>query len=240
MTDFISQVAAGKKRFRNLEITDLDCSGLDALELELHHCSFRNVRWHNALLEGLHSVDSTFSNCDFSRAHLSESIFERTSFYGMSGECIFSHADLTLVQFLESDLRMANFEKTRLFQSKFIKSNATGANFSAANFRRVATIVDCNFRMVDLRDADLRDCDLHKTIFEQADLSESNFERCNLTECDFAGANLIHLQIKGADLRGANITAFDVRATDFTDVTIYEAQAKVLLENLGITLVEQP
>lgn len=235
--DFLQQIDQGKRRFQGIVIDDMDCSESEIYELELRDCVFRNVNFRGAVLEGLQTQDCTFTTCNFSHAKLMESQFTHTSFYQLSAECTFYEADCRLCKFEECDIRLANFEQARLFRSVFYKTNATGANFFRADFNLAAEFVDCNFRMVDLRDAQLANCDLHKTIFEQADLRDANLTKCNLTACDFAGARIAHLKIQEADLRGANIAGFDIRTLDFTGVTIYDEQGKVLLENAGINLV---
>jgi fluoroquinolone resistance protein len=238
--NFLEAVREGKRRFRNLKIQDEDLADLDATDLQLSGCRFYKTSWRGATLEAMNAQNCQFIACDFSRAHLSEAKFMRTSFYELAGECNFSFADLSSSSFIEVDIRLANFDKAQLFGAKFEDVNATGANFAKAGFKRSVSITRSVFRMVDLRDADLRTCDLHKTTFEQADLRDALLTNCNLSECDFAGANVIQMQMTGADLRGANISSFDLQTMNFHGVKLYESQLRVLIENLGITIVEPP
>jgi fluoroquinolone resistance protein len=240
MMSFLEAVAEGKHRFRNLDIHNEDLTGIDATDLQLNNCRFFKTIWRGAVLEGINAQNCQFIACDFSRAHLSEAKFLRSRFYELSGECNFSYADLSSSSFIEADIRLANFEKALLFGAKFEEANATGASFVKVSFKRSVTIIRSIFSMADLRDADLRACDLHKTVFEQADLRDALLNDCNLSECDFAGANVLQMQITGADLRGANISSFDLQKMNFQGVKLYESQLRVLIENLGITIVEPP
>ena len=236
---FLQELEQGKQRFRKLELDNVSLKGVDATDASWTECTFTDVDFSYAMLYGLKAVRCTFINCRFVNTRLSDAVFEQCTFFKQDTSCTFEHTDLRNARFVECDMRMATFANARLFKAEFEKTNATGASFLRAEFGNVVKIVESVFRLTDLRDADLKGCDLHKTSFEQADLRNARLNESNLTECSFAGANTAHTLITGADMRGANIAQLDVRSLDFTGVTMYVEQGRVLLESIGITLVDR-
>jgi fluoroquinolone resistance protein len=238
MTILVARLLAEETNFRHEEFVDEELNGIDAYGLNFRDCTFQRINFSDAFMESMTCTDCKFIDCTFRDTSLESTIFTRCSFYHLMKPCHFIRTDLRFSKFEGCDVRLCNFQYARLFKSTWHDTNATGADFTRAEFGRAVEIRECNFRMTDLRDADLRKCKLSTTDFEQANLQDAQLQDADLTSCNFAGTNFKFAKLQGADMRGANIGSIDVRTTDLTHVKLYKAQGLTLLENIKLDLFE--
>lgn len=121
-----------------------------------------------------------------------------------SGSFLLSAPENAGFNFIESDLRKADFSDASLEGSRFIKSNLNNANFSASDLSGAA------FSNSDLQGADFSKARLGHAKLDNANLVRANFSDSYLFSADFSnsdlrGANFLNANIRAANLKGANL-----------------------------------
>ena len=232
----VSGVGEGKRRFSRLHIEDADLTALNGVDLEFRGCTFENVDFSNAQLEGLDCNNCSFINCKFVGANLQEAAFQDTTFFRASTKTIFWRANLRLATFSDCDLRMCDFERAELFRSEFSNVNGMGTNFLMASFENATKIVDSAFRYAVFTGAQMEKCTLTNNVFIQAVFQGAKLAGAILLGCDLSGATWLHADLRGADVRGANIPSLDVRSMNLAGIKIYESQQRQLLETAEVII----
>ncbi|MGD1949114.1 MAG: pentapeptide repeat-containing protein [Leptolyngbyaceae cyanobacterium] len=139
----------------------------------------------------------------------------------------FSGGKLRFIDFVNLNLRGANFENAYLGET-----NLSGADLRFSNLRQVNTTKDylpikkVNFSKSRLIQAKLDKAQLQRATFRKADLEGASLKSTSLFQADFSDASLIKADLsnadlskakfQGANLSGANLTAADIQGTDFT------------------------
>ena len=122
----------------------------------------------------------------------------------------FSNVNLIGHDFIDLDLRFADFTCAKLYNCSFSKSNLVGAIFNGADLFE-ANMRECNLTEALLIDAKLinvtfLDANLNRADLTSADLTSSHLERANLSYATLRHAILKLAYLHGADLSKADLT----------------------------------
>jgi fluoroquinolone resistance protein len=205
---------------------------------------FRDTSFRESELAGARFVDCTFHGCLFRSADLSEAVFEGCRFYDADVErgCDFSYANVRRARFERTDLTTAVLTRVRAFGIEVLESQATGADFSDADFSlghgefAQATFDRCNLAYADfsrttLDGCAMTGCRLHHALLHDASLQGADLQGSGLENIEGRG-----LVLAGADLRGATFNNLDPRAIDLSGVRIDPEQGLELLRAMGIVV----
>ena len=235
-------IAAG--RFSDAIIDESLGWPADATNLDVRNARFARVSFRQAVLAGAHFVDCRFDDCSFRSCDLRDCHFERCQFYDGDAQtrCDFSYAVLRNCKFEVCDLTTAPCQRTRAFGIELHRCQASGIDFSNADFTlsagaiAIATFVDCN-----LAYADFSRTTLTGAVFAGSRLSHSVWHNAALNDADLSGCELHNVQahgldLRGADLRDARFSGLDPREIDLTGVRMYAEQALEIVRTLGIEI----
>ena len=203
---------------------------------------FHATVFRDASLSGARFSQCTFLGCLFRSADLADAVFESCRFYDPDEEiaCDFSYANLRRARFERADLTTSKFTRVRAFGIEVVNCQATGADFSDADFAlghgdfSQASFDSCNLAYADfsrtgLDECALTGCRLHHAVFHDASLRGADLSGSALENIEGRG-----LVLAGADLRGATFNNLDPRVVDLTGVRIDPEQGLELLRAIGI------
>jgi len=127
-------------------------------------------------------------------------------------------------QYLEIDLRGADFRKSKLRgvnlssvdlrEADFSGADLAWANLNKSDFSR-ANLSEVNFTLAALMEANLTGANLHK-----AELTLANLRSIILVNADLSNAKLDRANLINADLRGADFTDAQIGNTGFDNVNL--------------------
>jgi fluoroquinolone resistance protein len=145
--------------YRDRSFRDLRVTG-ELRGSAFHDCVFEDVDLREARLHGCRFVDSDFLRCDLGLASVEGSVFEGVTIeagraIGINWSSARVDANRPLeVDFKESDLSFATFERLRLRRRRFEGCTIHEAVFAGCD------LTDASFRGSDLAGSQFRDCDL--------------------------------------------------------------------------------
>ncbi|MBX7153020.1 pentapeptide repeat-containing protein [bacterium] len=129
------------------------------------NCTFLHCNFEKADLSGFNFLECTFSHCNLSLANIADATIKET---------VFNESKLLGIVFEKCNAALfsADFEKSDLSMSSFIKLKLKKIRFKGCNLR------DTDFAYADLSAAVFDGCDLagakfDRTILEKADLRTS-------------------------------------------------------------------
>lgn len=210
---------------------------------------YRNEKFIPHQFTGSVVENSLFINCDFSGCDLSDTCFIHCQFYDRESEqgCNFSRATLRDASFKHCDISMNNFRFVNALGIEISECRAQGADFRDASFMNMITTKSwfCSAFIT-------------KTNLSYANFSKVVLEKCELWENRWVGTNVMGATFSGSDLSGGEFSAFDWRSADFTHcdltrsitsdldlrstdlegVKLDSAQVSILVERLGIMVVD--
>lgn len=210
---------------------------------------YRNEKFTPHQFTGSVVENSLFINCDFSGCDLSDTCFIHCQFYDRESEqgCNFSRATLRDASFKHCDISMNNFRFVNALGIEISECRAQGADFRDASFMNMITTKSwfCSAFIT-------------KTNLSYANFSKVVLEKCELWENRWVGTNVLGATFSGSDLSGGEFSAFDWRSADFTHcdltrsitsdldlrstglegVKLDSAQVSILVERLGIMVVD--
>ena len=163
-------------------------SELYAANTDFSHSHFRYLK----NFHGAECIDCTFFKCQFSRANLSEALFDHSTFK----QATFMHAILTNSSFDETSFIHADLSHAQLSHSSFVDADLSHANLSHALLKKT-----------DLLGAKLINANLSEAIFWETDLRGADLTNALIERTSFLGA-LINTDTKG-DI--ATLIAFGAR-----------------------------
>lgn len=204
--------------------------------------TFDVVSFREAGLSGARFLDCTFVNCTFRSADLTDCRFEGCRFYDGERDlaCDFSYADLRRSRFERTDLTTAKLQRTRAFGIELVTCQATGADFSDADFKLgtgafcSATFDGCNLAYADFSRTNLTECVLTGCRLNHAVFHNAVLERADLSGTALESIEAKGLVLAGADLRGATFNNLNPREMDLTGVRVDPEQGLELLRAMGI------
>ncbi|GAA4651074.1 hypothetical protein GCM10023116_33570 [Kistimonas scapharcae] len=218
-----------------------------ASDLNLSHCTFRNVDFTGAELEGLHATHCHFEHCRFRSADLTASRFEHCTFYhgDEHQRCDFSFCNLKEAQFTECDLSFCSFSRADAYGIEIDHCRAQGCDFSLASFSRMlsrktaialATITNTNLAYSDFEGVVLDKCELPNNRWIGVNFTNANLEGANLCGGTMSFEHCHGLSLASADLRNTELHGLDLRQVNLQGVKILEWQQQSLLESLGLII----
>ena len=212
--------------------------------LSIRNTYFERVSFRQAVLTDAHFIDCRFVECSFRSGDLSDGHFERCRFYDADAQssCDFSYAVLRNCKFESCDLTTALCTRTRAFGIELRRCQASGIDFSTADFTlsagafATATFLDCN-----LAYADFSQTTLTGAVFTGSRLSHSVWHNASLNDANLSGCELDNIEARGLDLRGADLrdarfNRLDPREIDLTGVKMFAEQGLEVLRTLGIEI----
>lgn len=216
----------------------------DIGKLEIRNVTFDRTSFRQAVLTDAHFTDCRFTQCSFRSSDLSDSHFERCQFYDGDQQvnCDFSYAVLRNCRFETCDLTTAVCTRTRAFGIELRRCQASGIDFSIADFSlsagdfATATFSECN-----LAYADFSKTVLTGAVFAGSRLSHSLWNDASLKDADLSGCDLDNIEARGLDLRGADLrearfNRLDPREIDLTGVRMDAEQGLEVLRTIGIQI----
>lgn len=211
--------------------------------------AYRNEKFISRHFTGSVVENTRFINCDFSGCDLTDTRFLHCQFYDRESEqgCNFSRAILKDASFKHCDISMNNFRSIDALGMEISECRAQGADFRGASFMNMITTKSwfCSAFIT-------------KTNLSYANFSKVVLEKCELWENRWVGTNVLGASLSGSDLSGGEFSAFDWRSADFTHcdltrsitsdldlrntdlegVKLDSAQVSILVERLGIMVVD--
>lgn len=113
-----------------------------------------------------------------------------------------------------------------------------GARFADASFGGSVRMSGNVLRYADLRAAELNGCDLSRDDLEWAVLDGAQLAGANLRDATLNRASPRGADLSGADLRNANLGGLDLRTVKAQGATIFERQARQLVEAMGLLVLD--
>ena len=125
-----------------------------------------------------------FDSCDFRETDLSGTAFESCSFFNCNFSMTRFCCQMNTCYIHDSKLTGADFSGLRGFSGdiQFLDSDLSYAIFERAKIRR-SKFTRCNLQEAAFFDADLTECE-----FADSDLLRAGFQGANLTKADFSSA----------------------------------------------------
>lgn len=176
-----------------------------------------------------------FSKCAFSNIRMTGSLINSTNFQ----KAIFNDISFENVTFQNSNLSFVTFEKTKIFNSKFINvtlkkltfnnSNLYAVSFSdnqfTNSFINTTNIKKCNFENVNFENANLENVN-----FRNTNLRNTNWKNVNIKDCIFRGSKLDNAYFERAFLNNVTFKGLDLKNTHLTGACLKNA----IFENVNL------
>lgn len=201
-----------------------DFAGADLKEMELSGAEFSNKNMrefpHNEQQQ-IYNIEGRLDRWRLDNPKV-EPDFSGADLRGTN----FSNCRLNNAKFYHSDLRCANFTKSRMMDAVFdIDPNLEEANFSEADLRgsRISNHAKCNgtvFDGADLIGAKIWMSEFVGATFANGMLNESDFWSCNLRNSSFADAYICGTRFKRVDFSRSVFRSAHLSETVLIDVTL--------------------
>lgn len=212
-------------------------------------CTFTDVEFICEEITQCKFLDCTFLRCKFNSLKIADCSFEQCRFYDQDSEqgCEFRFSSFAGTTFRQCDLSMNNFSRSNLYRTEIRNCQAQGSDMSHITAEsdiggKVSlydlTITESNFAYSDFNGAELESAIITQNRLIHSDFSSANLSEAELTENEMHGLTASGLTLRGADLRGSGLDGLDVRDIDLTGVMIDTAQQRVLLETIGIIVLD--
>lgn len=210
---------------------------------------YRNEKFSRSQFTGSIVEHCQFINCDFSATDLTDTRFLHCQFYDRDSEtgCNFSRATLKDASFKHCDLTMSNFGYAEALGIEIAECRAQGADFRGASFMNMITAKTW-FCSAYITKSNLSYANFSKVVLEKCELWENRWVGTNVLGASFSGSDLSGGEFSAFDWRSANFThcdltqsvisELDIRTTDLEGVKLNSAQLAILVERLGIMLVD--
>lgn len=199
---------------------------------------------HDVIQQGEHYFDLTFNQLDVPETLLREVEFEACTFR----ECDFSSARWQYCrfincQFIACNLSVVDLTGSRLFGVSFTDSKLIGIDWTKANWPIYHLDFELSFQRCLLNDASFFGLTLHELQMagcrlHDVDFREGDFRQSVLTDCDFTASQFMRTNLQQADLTDSHGFALNVLENQVTGAKFSRYEALVLLESLGIELVD--
>ena len=128
------------------------------------------------------------------------------------------------------------FERTSFFDATLVGCKLTGSELVGCTLLPL-TVDGGDWSYVSLRQADLRRVELTGLNLEEVDLAEADLTGASLHSCRMARASLRGALLRGASRVGSDLSGVQLAEVDLRGVTIDLAQAALVAESLGATVV---
>lgn len=115
-------------------------------------------------------------------------------------------ADLSEIDFSNSNIEGAVFDNVDLTSSSFADSQLTDVKF-----------LGCDLTSVDFTRSNLVECAFNESVLNGTDFSYANVNYCNFTEADLAGAIVREADLSNSDLSSSE----NLNACRFDDTTVW-------------------
>lgn len=209
---------------------------------------YRNERFTADQFTGCIVENARFINCDFSGCDLKESRFLHCQFYDRESEqgCNFSRATLKDASFKHCDLSMNNFRSVSALGIEISECRAQGTDFRGASFMNMITTKSW-FCRAFITKTNLSYANFSKVVLEKCELWENRWVGTSVQGAIFSGSDLSGGEFNSFDWRSADFThcdltrsvtsELDLRSTDLEGVKLDSAQVSIMVERLGVIVV---
>jgi fluoroquinolone resistance protein len=161
---------------------------------------------------------STFVNCVFSNADVSNIVFS---------ECEFRGCDLSMARVIKTALKDVTFRECKLVGIQFAQCNPfllsvdfENCILNLSSFYKLS-LKKTQFRKCSLQEVDFTECDLQSSLFDDCDLSRAKFERSVLEKKDFRTSYNYSIDPEKNRLKKARFSAAGiVGLLDKYDITV--------------------
>ncbi|MEA9393113.1 Qnr family pentapeptide repeat protein [Acerihabitans sp. TG2] len=190
-----------------------------------------------------------FIRCDFSNVDLTDTRFINCQFYDQENQigCDFNRAKLKDASFKNCDLSMSSFRSANALGLEINECRAQGIDFRGASFMNMITTRSW-FCSAYITKSNLSYANFSKVILEKCELWENRWDGANVLGANFSGSDLSSGEFNSFDWHSANFTHcnltnsslgdLDIRNVDLDGVKLDSSQASILLERLGINVIE--
>lgn len=149
------------------------------------HCDrkFENLKYTDSVPEPGDYENCTFLNCDFTNANLSDINFLES-------------------EFIDCNLSLAKLTQTSLIEVRFKNCKLLGLHFEDCNNQTISVTFDgcminlCSFNKLKLKKSVFVNSRIYEVDFSETDLTRSEFKNCDLQRTIFH-----HTDLEGADFR---------------------------------------
>lgn len=214
---------------------DADFSGQDLAQVQLTDREF---------------IDCNFTGCNLRAANLDYSVFRNCQFNDTASEhaADLSQASLRETLFSHCNLTVVDFIRCKGYDLTFEHCQLQGADLSKSDFRMpianaelaALSLKDCNFSYGNLSNNYLVGCALTDSRLIEVCLDYCDLSDADLSGCELHNISAVGVTIRGADLRGASFNNLNPREIDLTGVRMLASQVGALLEPLGIIVEDEP
>lgn len=246
-------VAAGLRRFAEMDLTGADLSGLD-----LRGCDFGGAWLESATLAGANVSGARFVRAVLAHADLQGAMAVGTDFTQANlgrarlAGAVLDEACLEGAMLMHSDFRKTQLRRARLARAQWIESRWGEADWSGVQapgqvFHRVAlegmvlaeadlsraVFFECGLQGVDLQGATLAQasfvgCRLDGVRLAGAVLDGASFvQGCSLAQADLRSARLAGANLAGCDLRGARLMQANLDGALLSSAVLEQADLRL-------------
>lgn len=210
---------------------------------------YRNEKFSRSHFTGDVIEHCQFIHCDFSSTDLTDTRFLHCQFYDSDSEsgCNFSRAILKDASFKHCDLTMSNFNYAEALGIEIAECRAQGVDFRNASFMNRITAKSW-FCSAYITKTNLSYANFSKAILEKCELWENRWAGTHVMGASFSGSDLSGGEFHSFDWRSANFThcdltqsvlgELDIRTTDLEGVKLDSAQLSILVQRLGIMVMD--
>lgn len=210
---------------------------------------YRNEKFIAGHFTGSVVENTQFINCDFTGCDLTDTHFLHCQFYDRESEqgCNFSRATLKDARFKHCDMSMSHFRATNALGIEISECRAQGADFRGASFMNMITTKTW-FCSAFITKTNLSYANFSKVVLEKCELWENRWVGTLVQGATFSGSDLSGGEFSAFDWRSADFTHcdltrsitsdLDLRSTDLEGVKLDSAQISILVERLGILVVD--
>jgi fluoroquinolone resistance protein len=183
--------------------------------------------------------DAEYRNLILDEARFSHAELEGTTF----DACSFVSADLRNARLNGATFRDCNLTGVRiaganLFGVTFERCKLMGVDFHDGITLTAASFTGCNLDYSNFRGVELDKMTFDDCTFVEADLSLASLRFAVFTNCDLTRVDLTETAFFQTDLRGSTLGGWNLRRDALDGIIVAPAQARDLLGELGILVLD--
>ncbi|NAW91028.1 MULTISPECIES: pentapeptide repeat-containing protein [unclassified Vibrio] len=193
-----------------------------------------NEQYFDVSFEKLSSPDEKYSDVEFEDCQFSDCDFSAVKFQKCKfTNCTFERCNLSLVDFTNS----------KLFELKFQDSKLVGVDWTKATWPVYHSDFELSFKRCILNDSSFFGLTLNELVLDECklhdvDFREGNFAGSIMIYSDFSHSLFMRTNLQGVDFSESTAYSIDVLENNVKKAKFSRYEALILLESLGIELVD--
>lgn len=191
---------------------------------EFFDTSFAKRDFSSSLAE-----EAIFEGCEFDHCNFTAARFSRCKFIN----CSFDHCNLSVMEITGSRFNEVSFNECKLSGTDWTRAYWPTFNLDHELRFTQCILTNASFFGLTLQGLTMSGCRLHEVDFRECDL-----RKAALTGCDMGGSLFGNTNLQAADFTDSWDFTIDVLNNSVDRAKFSRQEALVLLESLGIELVD--